>query len=610
MDRGGESPEEHQDGDSTGSSISRREALRLSAVGSVVGTTAFGLTRSNNAVGTASASPQDYRTTSGETEPTYDKLPAEEIYVETEYENAQGETETPTMYGEVIRPDVPDSMDVPVILTYSAYNYIGDTGDSIADDGVADYYVPRGYARAVFDVVGTRNSGGCFDNGGIRERKTGAQVVDALGAMEWSNGKVGMIGISWEGTTPIAAAIEDPEHLTTIVPQAALSRWYNYFYDGGIRYFLDGSNYFSLFQIFGPALYDTALGMPPPNNAEDTEQFAGAMEDRYRPCETVQRQWESYQPDPVYNDYWRRRDYEMKAENVSASVFLEVGWRDGNVIPWNSTRFFQALPDDHPKKMAAGMWGHGSSQFEDAVDVRHAWFDYWLHDIDTGVMDLSRVDSGLNTGERTQQEDWPPRKTSDIEVTLTRGVDTPDPGAPSNELTLKGSGDPVYVESDPPLTEPEMFSEAPNRGNHLKFTSEPLEDAVRISGQPQLDIHATSITDSTHYTPVLYDRAPDGGVDIITRGFMNARNRNGLDRSEPVPTDEPYHVPVELWDIDWVVEADHQLGLVVASSNAEWAISDHDDPNQNRILLADENDEHASVLTLPVSRGHRGPQTL
>jgi len=590
-------------------SFSRRQTLKLVTAGGVVGSGLSGVNRSIDPVETASAVSGEYRTTSGETAPRYDKLPSEEVYVETEYENADGETETPTIYGEVIRPDVPDSKDVPVILTYSAYNYIGDTGDSIADDRLADYYVPRGYARAVFDVVGSRNSGGCFDNGGIRERKTGAQVVDALGEKEWCNGKVGMVGISWEGTTPIAAAIEDPEHLTTIVPQAALSRWYNYFYDGGIRYFLDGSNYFSLFQIFGPAAYDTALGMAPPSNVNDPERFAGATEDRYRPCDTVQRQWESYQPDPVYDDYWERRDYEIRAEDVSASVFLEVGWRDGNVIPWNSTRFFQALPDDHPKKMAAGMWGHGSSEFEDADDVRHAWFDYWLYDIDTGVMDLPRVDSGLNTGRRTQQDDWPPAKTETLDVYLTRELGTVE-SPPGNELSLREPNRPVYVDSEPPLSEPEMFSDTPNRSDHLHFRSAPLEAPLRVSGRPMLDVHAVSINDSTHYTPVLYDQGPDGGADIITRGFRNALNRNGLYESEPVPTDEPYRVPVDLWDVDWVLEAGHRLGVVVASSNAEWAISDHGEPNRNRILLYEESGESGTVLRLPVSEGRRGPRTL
>ena len=68
-----------------------------------------------------------YATTTGKSEPRYAKGSAETLYVETEYENTEGNVERPTMYGEIIRP-VDDSgeavMDTPVILTYSPYNDI------------------------------------------------------------------------------------------------------------------------------------------------------------------------------------------------------------------------------------------------------------------------------------------------------------------------------------------------------------------------------------------------------------------------------------------------------------------------------------------------------
>lgn len=167
-------------------------------------------------------------------------------------------------------------------------------------------------------------------------------------------------------------------------------------------------------------------------------------------------------------------------------MLLEVGWRDGNVMPWNSTWFFQALPNDHPKKMAAGIWGHGSSEFDDADDVRHALFNFWLYGIDTGVMDLLRVDSGLDTGRRTQQDDWPPTKTETLDVYLTRELGTVE--SPSgNELSLWEPDRPVYVDSEPPLSGPEMFSDTPNRSDHLHFRSAPLEAPFRVSGRPMLD---------------------------------------------------------------------------------------------------------------------------
>ena len=41
-------------------------------------------------------------------------------------------------------------------------------------------YVPRGYARAVADVIGTRNSSGCWDYGGAKEQQSGVDLVNFL----------------------------------------------------------------------------------------------------------------------------------------------------------------------------------------------------------------------------------------------------------------------------------------------------------------------------------------------------------------------------------------------------------------------------------------------
>lgn len=221
--------------------------------------------------GTAAAAPVsnddvDYETTHGVTEPEYELGAPESFYAPTEFEH-EGETESPKLYGEVIRPVDPDTgevvEDVPVILTYSPYNdlrsanrqapdalklsgYDPTTGEppeqddvddeSTANDAVAQYYVKRGYARAMVDLVGTRNSQGTYDYGGIRERLTGKQLVEWLADQPWTNGKVGMVGGSYDGTTQWAAAIEQPEGLATIVPQVAIDRWYDYAYIGGVRF--------------------------------------------------------------------------------------------------------------------------------------------------------------------------------------------------------------------------------------------------------------------------------------------------------------------------------------------------------------------------------------
>jgi putative CocE/NonD family hydrolase len=137
-------------------------------------------------------------------------------------------------------PSIPDQ---PVILTYSPYNSLAETRP--ADDAIADRYVPQGYARAVADVLGTRGSTGCWDYGGAAEQQSGADVVRFLADQEWSNGRVGMTGVSYEGTTAnmvaalgddIAADSNGGKGLAGIVPIAAISRWYGYAYSDGVRY--------------------------------------------------------------------------------------------------------------------------------------------------------------------------------------------------------------------------------------------------------------------------------------------------------------------------------------------------------------------------------------
>ena len=58
-----------------------------------------------------------------------------------------------------------------------------------------------------------------------------------------------------------------------------------------------------------------------------------------------------------------------------------------------------------------------------------------------------------------------------------------------------------------------------------------------------------------------------------------------------------------------MLEADPRPGVVVASSNAEWAISDHGEPNRNHVLPDEDPGESGTVLRLPASDGRRGPRT-
>src|SRR4051812_48012685 len=83
---------------------------------------------------------------------------------------------------------------VPVILTYSPYNVLAEgTTPNLANDGLGQEFAPKGSARAVADVLGTRDSTGCWDYGAALEQQSGVDLVNALAREPWANGRVAMI---------------------------------------------------------------------------------------------------------------------------------------------------------------------------------------------------------------------------------------------------------------------------------------------------------------------------------------------------------------------------------------------------------------------------------
>ena len=507
------------------------------------------------------------RAARGASQPIYVAQPSRPLEVETPYG---------TIRGDVILPDVPAGTTVPVILTYTPYSVLYQSleprRESRADDAVADYFVRRGYARAVFDVVGTYGSSGCTDFGGLGERKTAAAVVEFLGTQPWSNGKVGMIGGSYDGTTAIAAAVEAPEHLATIVPQVAIDRWYDYMYNDGVRMTLE-DNVGGLADppLDSPADYDAVYGVIPPypSLTSDPAGVAGVLADHAQPCNRVENQTRGYQTDPVYDEFWVERDYRALAGNVKASVLLEGAWLDDNVKHWATARFFSALPEGEgapAKRMVIGQWSHSASQFNDAQKLRHAWFDYFLKGIDTGVLALPPVETQGSDGVRRAEASWPPAGTTDAVFSLTGGAAT------GNQFGANGAAA-GWRDANVALTE-DLILAGQCGAACARFTAPPATTTTRIVGSPRLDVTLTTDAASTHLAPVLIDVAPNGDAQVITRGMFNSNQRKGLGSSAPLTADEPWSATVELWDTDWTLAAGHHLELVFASTNATWGLSD------------------------------------
>src|SRR5204862_377921 len=73
----------------------------------------------------------------------------------------------------------------------------------------------------------------------LNGRAHGEYADGSTAVADWTTGKVGMIGKSWDGTVANGVAATGVDGLATIVPISTISSWYDYYRDNGALYTVD-----------------------------------------------------------------------------------------------------------------------------------------------------------------------------------------------------------------------------------------------------------------------------------------------------------------------------------------------------------------------------------
>ena len=122
--------------------------------------------------------------------------------------------------------EVPEDCRVPIITEIGPYYDDGDVDALTPADRLGRFlienFVPHGFGVAQVSVFGTGESNHCMDLMGLDEQLGIHAAVEYLGKAPFSNGNVGAIGKSYDGSTPWEAAAMGSPHLKTIVPMSGL----------------------------------------------------------------------------------------------------------------------------------------------------------------------------------------------------------------------------------------------------------------------------------------------------------------------------------------------------------------------------------------------------
>jgi putative CocE/NonD family hydrolase len=127
----------------------------------------------------------------------------------------------------------------PVLLEYLPYRKMESRGDRWSR---YSYFVERGYVVARVDIRGTGNSQGTLVDYEYteQEQKDGEAVIDWLSRQPFSNGKVGMFGISWGAFNSIHMAMRNPPALKAIIALMGTDDLYQddvHFIDGVLHFY-------------------------------------------------------------------------------------------------------------------------------------------------------------------------------------------------------------------------------------------------------------------------------------------------------------------------------------------------------------------------------------
>ena len=448
---------------------------------------------------------------------------------------------------------------VPALLEYLPYR----KDDDQPDYATHAYFARHGYVGVRVDIRGFGNSGGTPPDReySAQEQADGEEVIAWLARQTWSNGNVGMFGISWGGFNSIQMAMRSPPALKAILAVAATEALFT----EDVHY-MDGIMHVDEFEV-AMDLDQGRSGAPAFPLDEDT--LARRMDSPPWSLDYFRHQRNG--------PYWSAPVRRLK--DIRIPCVLIGGFQDGYR---NSTlRMLEHVPA--PVHVWLGPWNHDlpdTSIYGPRVEWRDQavrWFDHWLKGIDNGV----ERDPPLVY---FQQHSHPPGAEAQDIPGEWRAESWPIAGrtretwylAPNHALSLR-----------PPTPATDLLRYVPAAGAELGFwwgellgDQRPADAYSLVYDSPQLDhdvtlfgrvavrLNATADASLADWFVRLEDVAADGRVTAISGAGLNGAQRRSQEQPSPLVPGTEYPLDLELYVTSWVWPKGHRIRIAVA--NAQW----------------------------------------
>jgi uncharacterized protein len=497
-------------------------------------------------------------------------------------------------------------------------------------DNATDVIVEGGYIRVVEDIRGKYGSEGDYVMNrplhGPQNPTPVDESTDTWDTIDWlvknipeSNGKVGILGISYDGFLPLMALVHPHPALKAAVPMNPMvDGWMgdDWFHNGAFReqnmpyiYEQEGTRDNDAKYKWWTAHFDDYDEYLSAGSAGELGRRHGMEQMGF---------WPKILAHPGYDAFWS----DQAMDKVLAADFAQEGMKVPIMLVhslWDQEDIYgapavykaiQPLDKDNDKVfMVLGPWHHGQ-EIEDAASLgairfgsdTGTWFrqnvlrpflDRCLKDDAPANPQVARVTAFETGANRWQKlEAWPvtpPMKPLYLQAGFKLGWETGSANSASSAYDeyISDPARPVPYRARPsqpigydlPLTWPQWLvddqREASGRTDVLTYTSDVLKEPVHIMGQPVANLVASTSGTDSDWVVKLIDVYPDevagqptlGGYQLaIAMDIFRGRYREGYASPKAIEPDRPLTYHFALPAANHVFLPGHRIMVQVQSS--------------------------------------------
>jgi putative CocE/NonD family hydrolase len=475
-------------------------------------------------------------------------------------------------------PDNADADPVPAVFEFLPYRKRD--GTSPRDESTYPVFAAAGIAGVRVDIRGSGESDGVIDGEYTElELANACELIAWIAEQPWSNGSVGMMGISWGGFNCLQVAALRPPALKAVISIASTTDRYN----DDIHY--KNGCHLSAQLSWAATMLAYQSRSPDPDIVGD--RWLEMWMERLENEPFFLEEWLSHQR---RDGFWKHGSICEDYAAIEIPALVIAGWADG----YRNTPLLAVEGLGDKAKALLGPWVHKYPHFAwpkpraDFHGEAIAFWKRWLRGEENGIETLPQVRAYILDGPKpavrrdvdpgfwVSKKRWSAPESECFYVdqfgTLLEGM--PTPHAPAHEIYLKSpldtgtaAGEWFTLKPDAELAGDQRSDDA----GSLVFQTPLLDEAKTFLGRPSITLTLRADAELANLCARIVDIHPDGTATRVSFGVINLAHRDGNEDPQPLIPGQPVEIRLDLDACGYRFGEGHRIRLSL--STAYWPMT-------------------------------------